>query len=195
MTRCLGAHAPQTDTGVETIDLAFATTAERQHAVHPVAVRSLTLTAFRTYETVRVEVGPDPVVLTGPNGAGKTNLLEAVSYLSPAVDCVARGWPIWHVAATPGRGRFQRAFEQRVTGRSRSAPVLTPNRSRANAGSCVSTVRVHAEPAALAEVFSMILADAGHGRPVPRIVIGSAAFPGPTGVRPRPAPCPPRQRL
>jgi DNA replication and repair protein RecF len=47
------------------------------------AVRQLTLTAFRSYARLRLEVDPRPVVLTGPNGAGKTNLLEAISFLVP----------------------------------------------------------------------------------------------------------------
>lgn len=47
------------------------------------AVRRLSLTDFRCYETLRLETGPRPVVLTGANGAGKTNLLEALSFLAP----------------------------------------------------------------------------------------------------------------
>jgi len=43
----------------------------------------LTLTAFRNYASVSLNLGPEPVVLTGQNGAGKTNVLEAVSLLSP----------------------------------------------------------------------------------------------------------------
>ena len=47
------------------------------------AVTRLTLTRFRNYLSARLDVGPEPVVLTGVNGAGKTNLLEALSFLSP----------------------------------------------------------------------------------------------------------------
>ncbi|SBW08284.1 DNA replication and repair protein RecF [uncultured Alphaproteobacteria bacterium] len=47
------------------------------------AVRRLTLTGFRCYARLRLDLGAEPVVLTGPNGAGKTNLLEAVSFLTP----------------------------------------------------------------------------------------------------------------
>jgi DNA replication and repair protein RecF len=47
------------------------------------AVVRLSLTDFRCYGRVRVDLETTPVVLTGPNGAGKTNLLEAVSFLSP----------------------------------------------------------------------------------------------------------------
>lgn len=48
-----------------------------------VAVRRLTLTDFRNYAALRLDLDPAPVVLIGPNGAGKTNLLEAVSLLTP----------------------------------------------------------------------------------------------------------------
>ncbi|MFQ5938868.1 MAG: DNA replication/repair protein RecF [Alphaproteobacteria bacterium] len=47
------------------------------------AVTRLALTDFRCYRSLRLEVGPAPVVLTGSNGAGKTNLLEAISFLAP----------------------------------------------------------------------------------------------------------------
>jgi DNA replication and repair protein RecF len=43
----------------------------------------LTLTAFRNYAGLRLDIGPQPIVLTGANGAGKTNLLEAISLLGP----------------------------------------------------------------------------------------------------------------
>jgi DNA replication and repair protein RecF len=43
----------------------------------------LDLNQFRSYASLRLDVGLSPIVLTGPNGAGKTNLLEAVSFLAP----------------------------------------------------------------------------------------------------------------
>ncbi len=46
-------------------------------------MRRLTLTDFRCFRFQRLEVGPEPVVLTGPNGAGKTTVLEALSFLAP----------------------------------------------------------------------------------------------------------------
>ncbi len=46
-------------------------------------IARLTLTDFRNYARMRLDVGAGPVVLTGANGAGKTNLLEAVSFLAP----------------------------------------------------------------------------------------------------------------
>ena len=55
----------------------------RASALAPVAVTRLTLTNFRSYAGLRLDVDPRPVVLTGANGAGKTNLLEALSFLAP----------------------------------------------------------------------------------------------------------------
>mgnify|MGYP006275901547 CR=1 FL=1 len=46
-------------------------------------VERLTLTNFRNYPSVSLELGPEPVVLIGTNGSGKTNLLEATSLLVP----------------------------------------------------------------------------------------------------------------
>ncbi len=43
----------------------------------------LTLTQFRNYTVLRLDLSGAPVVLVGPNGAGKTNILEAVSLLTP----------------------------------------------------------------------------------------------------------------
>lgn len=47
------------------------------------SVSSLTLTAYRSYASARLDVAAQVVMLTGPNGAGKTNILEALSLLSP----------------------------------------------------------------------------------------------------------------
>ena len=49
----------------------------------PAAIRRLSLTDFRSYDRMSVELDGRPVVLWGANGAGKTNLLEAISFLSP----------------------------------------------------------------------------------------------------------------
>ncbi|HEX2840900.1 DNA replication/repair protein RecF [Hyphomicrobium sp.] len=46
-------------------------------------VERLSLTGFRNYASLTLELAPEPVVLTGPNGSGKTNILEAVSLLAP----------------------------------------------------------------------------------------------------------------
>jgi DNA replication and repair protein RecF len=46
-------------------------------------VERLSLTNFRSFAGLAIELGPSPVVLVGANGAGKTNILEAVSLLAP----------------------------------------------------------------------------------------------------------------
>jgi DNA replication and repair protein RecF len=46
------------------------------------AVRSLLLSGFRSYEELRVEFGDGPHVVVGRNAAGKTNLVEAIALLS-----------------------------------------------------------------------------------------------------------------
>lgn len=47
------------------------------------AVRSLSLSHFRSHRGLRLSLSPGLVALHGPNGAGKTNVLEALSLLSP----------------------------------------------------------------------------------------------------------------
>ncbi|MBM3616975.1 MAG: DNA replication/repair protein RecF [Alphaproteobacteria bacterium] len=47
------------------------------------SLSKLTLTNFRNYAYLSLNVDSAPVVLMGANGAGKTNILEAVSLLSP----------------------------------------------------------------------------------------------------------------
>lgn len=49
----------------------------------PLRVSRLTLTDFRNYRDLRLDLEGTLVILTGPNGAGKTNVLEAVSLLTP----------------------------------------------------------------------------------------------------------------
>jgi DNA replication and repair protein RecF len=49
----------------------------------PVDIAKLSLTDFRNYRRLTLDLEPGAIVLTGENGAGKTNLLEAVSLLSP----------------------------------------------------------------------------------------------------------------
>jgi len=70
------------------------------------AVRTLSLSHFRSHRAARLQFDGRPVALIGPNGAGKTNVLEAVSLLSPgrglrraAVEDLARrpealGWKV-----------------------------------------------------------------------------------------------------
>ncbi len=46
-------------------------------------ISKLTLTNFRNYAALSLDLRPGAVVFTGDNGAGKTNLLEAISFLTP----------------------------------------------------------------------------------------------------------------
>ena len=46
-------------------------------------VSRLTLTDFRNYQFLRINVESDIVIIHGENGTGKTNILEAISFLSP----------------------------------------------------------------------------------------------------------------
>lgn len=78
------------------------------------AVLSMRLARFRSYDLCTVETGGASVALFGPNGAGKTNILEAVSLL------------------VPGRGLRQAALDEMVrcpggTGWRVSAEVATPS--------------------------------------------------------------------
>lgn len=50
----------------------------------PLSLQKVSLTNFRNYEALRLDVGgARQIVLSGANGAGKTNILEAVSLLTP----------------------------------------------------------------------------------------------------------------
>jgi DNA replication and repair protein RecF len=72
------------------------------------ALTRLTLTDFRNYPGLRLDVAANLLALTGANGAGKTNLLEAISLLAPgrglrgaAFEDLARqgGSGTWAIAA------------------------------------------------------------------------------------------------
>lgn len=55
----------------------------QNQTVEKSGVIRLTLTDFRNYPFLRIEVPLKPVIVTGENGAGKTNILEAISFLTP----------------------------------------------------------------------------------------------------------------
>lgn len=87
--------------------------------------RRLTLTDFRSYERIDIELDGRPVALSGPNGAGKTNLLEAVSLLGPGrgvrharLDELARigGAGGWAVSARLECAGVERASDLRNLG-------------------------------------------------------------------------------
>jgi DNA replication and repair protein RecF len=68
-------------TPLRTVDRAVF--ASRSDPAPAAAVTRLTLSDFRCYRHLRLELAAQPVVLAGPNGAGKTNVLEALSFLAP----------------------------------------------------------------------------------------------------------------
>ncbi len=90
-------------------------------ATDRVAVGRLTLTDFRSYPGLRLDIDARPVVLTGPNGAGKTNLLEAVSFFAPGRGL--RGVKLTEVGYAPARDaadeiKSQEPKDQEIKGQS-----------------------------------------------------------------------------
>lgn len=75
-------------------------------------ISKLTLTNFRSYATLTVDLAPGAVVFSGDNGAGKTNLLEAISLLTPGRGL--RRAPYADVAREGGDGGF--AVHARIDG-------------------------------------------------------------------------------
>ena len=75
-------------------------------------ISKLTLTNFRNYAALSLEIEPGAVVLSGDNGAGKTNLLEAISLLTPGRGL--RRAPYADVAREGGDGGF--ALHARIEG-------------------------------------------------------------------------------
>ncbi len=120
----------------------------------------LTLTAFRNFRELSIELEPAPVVLTGRNGAGKSNLLEAISFLAPGagmrnaalgeVDCRGNsnqaGGPAWavHGLYAGRRGEFGLG-----TGRDPLGPSQTGRERRVS--------RVNGAPARSQAAFAEIL--------------------------------------
>lgn len=45
-------------------------------------VSALSLTDFRSWSALELELGPGPTALVGANGQGKTNLVEAIGYVA-----------------------------------------------------------------------------------------------------------------
>lgn len=75
-------------------------------------ISKLTLTNFRNYAALSIDLGPGAVVFSGDNGAGKTNLLEAISLLTPGRGL--RRAPYGDVAREGGGGGF--ALHARLDG-------------------------------------------------------------------------------
>ncbi|UCI31559.1 DNA replication/repair protein RecF [Mesorhizobium sp. B4-1-4] len=75
-------------------------------------ISKLTLTNFRNYAALAIDLAPGLVVFSGDNGAGKTNLLEAISFLTPGRGL--RRAPYADVAREGGDGGF--ALHARLDG-------------------------------------------------------------------------------
>ncbi|MFC3327478.1 DNA replication/repair protein RecF [Mesorhizobium cantuariense] len=75
-------------------------------------ISKLTLTNFRNYAALTIDLAPGAVVFSGDNGAGKTNLLEAISLLTPGRGL--RRAPYADVAREGGDGGF--ALHARLDG-------------------------------------------------------------------------------
>jgi DNA replication and repair protein RecF len=67
-------------------------------------VERLSLTNFRNYESLTLEMSAQPQVIAGANGSGKTNLLEALSLLSPGQGM--RRAPFHEIPRAAGDGGF-----------------------------------------------------------------------------------------
>ena len=93
-------------------------------------VERLSLTDFRSYAQLDLELGPGATVLVGQNGVGKTNLVEALGMLSTlSSHRVSSDAPLVRFGAE--RALVRAAF---VRGTQRSALELEINPGRANRG-------------------------------------------------------------
>lgn len=110
-------------------------------------IGKLTLTNFRNYAALSVELRPGPVVLTGDNGAGKTNLLEAVSLLTPGRGLRRAAYA--GVAREGGDGGF--ALHARLDGPAGQAEIGTGISGGDAAGEGGRRVRINGAPARSAE--------------------------------------------
>ncbi|WP_027169264.1 DNA replication/repair protein RecF [Mesorhizobium sp. WSM3224] len=106
-------------------------------------ISKLTLTNFRNYAALSLELAPGAVVLSGDNGAGKTNLLEAISFLTPGRGL--RRAPYTDVARERGDGGF--ALHARIEGPEGQVEIGTGISGGDAAGEGGRRVRINAAPA------------------------------------------------
>ncbi|TPJ63558.1 MULTISPECIES: DNA replication/repair protein RecF [unclassified Mesorhizobium] len=110
-------------------------------------ISKLTLTNFRNYATLSVELEPGAVVFSGDNGAGKTNLLEAISLLTPGRGL--RRAPYADVAREGGDGGF--ALHARLDGPDGQVEIGTGISSGDSLGEGGRRVRINGATARSAE--------------------------------------------
>lgn len=110
-------------------------------------ISKLTLTNFRNYAGLSLELAPGAVVLSGDNGAGKTNLLEAISLLTPGRGL--RRAPYGDVAREGGDGGF--ALHARIEGPQGEVEIGTGISGGDAAGEGGRRVRINGAAARSAE--------------------------------------------
>lgn len=96
-------------------------------------VSHVSLTNFRSYQQVDLELGPGTTVFAGPNGVGKTNIAEALGYLaSLSSHRVSNDAPLIHFGAGQAfvRARVHRA--QQAVGLELEIAAGKANRARIN---------------------------------------------------------------
>ncbi|RWX63914.1 DNA replication/repair protein RecF [Mesorhizobium sp. M2A.F.Ca.ET.039.01.1.1] len=138
-------------------------------------ISKLTLTNFRNYAALSLELAPGAVVLSGDNGAGKTNLLEAISFLTPGRGL--RRAPYADVAREGGDGGF--ALHARIEGPEGQVEIGTGISGGDTAGEGGRKVRINGAPARSAEDMLEWL------RVVWLTPAMDGLFPGPAAVRRR----------
>ncbi|NUS21027.1 MAG: DNA replication/repair protein RecF [Mesorhizobium sp.] len=106
-------------------------------------ISKLTLTNFRNYAALSLELAPGAVVLSGDNGAGKTNLLEAISFLTPGRGL--RRAPYADVAREGGDGGF--ALHARIEGPEGQVEIGTGISGGDAGGEGGRKVRINGAPA------------------------------------------------
>ncbi|MER8979720.1 DNA replication/repair protein RecF [Mesorhizobium sp. M0870] len=110
-------------------------------------ISKLTLTNFRNYAALTIDLAPGAVVFSGDNGAGKTNLLEAISFLTPGRGL--RRAPYADVARERGDGGF--ALHARLDGPDGQVEIGTGISGGDTAGEGGRRVRINGAPARSAE--------------------------------------------
>ncbi|QND66888.1 DNA replication/repair protein RecF [Mesorhizobium loti] len=110
-------------------------------------ISKLTLTNFRNYATLTIDLAPGAVVFSGDNGAGKTNLLEAISFLTPGRGL--RRAPYADVAREGGDGGF--ALHAQLDGLDGQVEIGTGISGGDTAGEGGRRVRINGAPARSAE--------------------------------------------
>jgi len=110
-------------------------------------ISKLTLTNFRNYAALSIDLGPGAVVFSGDNGAGKTNLLEAISLLTPGRGL--RRAPYADVAREGGDGGF--ALHARIDGPDGQVEIGTGITGGDTAGEGGRRVRINGAAARSAE--------------------------------------------